>query len=1019
MTQFLGGGQALSGSIFDKLDTDSNGVLSEQEVQAFKEQISKAAGDDGKLSKQEAQGFMESLGIKGKVEGFYGFLNSMMSQSGKIKSSNSDTQNNTQTTDYNDGSSATVDIEGNIVTTQADGSAVKTDRNGNKLSEVHLIKAESGETEGTFTTEYGTDGTKSCDITDTAEKTETVTYNSEGNAATRDVLEKETSTHDFYDYDANGENPVLKTRIENEGKPEETATSFKYSEDGKISQTTTTPKGGEDVVTDYEYQTIDNPERGKAEVCTQTSGKGTENEIVRTEIKDELNMRRTVNTKTSETTTEENYKTCYDDQGNEYEVWAGETTRTKDGKTIKAFPDGDGVKTTVTVPGDDGCTVVTKTNGEGKNEYQSFTQNGKTTTVQYTPEGNTRTVMQVHENFDSISNTFGVSKEELLAANPDKKPNDFGPGASIVIPGEIPASEMVGRKDYEGVASDVKNYNNGLQKQHRQNNIKRLEDEVHLDPKTYTENGRKVILNEAVGTKTQTQEWSSGEKTTQNVTEWGNAQQYRVVGKTKGGEHYIVRDKNNGLHYANKDLTHIEHLSTEDMGNAVDFKNGKGKKIMVKHFDKEDAYDGQKEIMLTGKKDQYGNEYGVTDRGLEVIIDKKTGRGCYVGSKYDKKLQYTNKLENNTPELGAKVTEELTARIEDAQENLDDYLRHETWSEKAADRLTGYADDAWNAVSGKSLSDNTEKKVKNDLAEAKKQLQDLDKYKNNPELYAKKFEQTFGVPYDARKVTNYITANSEQKEEARIDAFGNGKISNILGRVDNYIDSQVKGGEAVEFGVTAGVTIATGGTGGTITQTVFSANRAYQGRLSTPQGNSRYGRTFSEGWDAQDWTHNIGKVALDAGVSYALKGNKAQKFIRGSWEIDSTAVKQSAKQCLKTGGKEGKAALAKNTATYVLNKAPNAINESLAEEYTKELGMAAIDGTSGLVTGNYDNLKYTAENSIISSVSDQLEFDANSIGSKIKNKAVKTAREKYVKPAVNNFARKTKGVISKGIKHIT
>jgi len=1006
VTRFRGGGSLQNTSIFDKLDTDGNGVLSENELEAFKKQIAQAAGDDGKLSDKEAAGFLKNLGIKGKVDGLYGFFNSITGQSDKIKSSVTDAKSSTQTTNYEDGTTAIVDKDGNIVTTQTDGSSVTTNRNGSKLSETHLIKADSGETQGTFKTEYDLNGNKTFETTDTAEKSETVAYNSQGNAITLDVLEKDTSTHDFYDYDANGENPVLKTRIENEGSAEETTTSFKYAQDGRISQTiTSAAQGGEDIVTDYEYSTAHDDVWGEGQTCTQITNKGKENESVRVETSNDNG--RTVVTKNSDGTTTEKYIIVYDEQHNEAECWAGETTTTPDGRTITAFPDGDGVKTTVTIPGETGCTIVTKTNGSGENEYQSFTQNGETTTVQYTPDGNTKTIMQSHETIDTICTRYGVSKDELLTLNSGKTPDDFGPGASIVIPGEIPASDMVGRKDYEGVADDVKNNNNELKRQHRQENINRLENEVYLDPKTYTENGQKVKMNEAVGLKEQYQGSSDGNFYTETVTEWGNEQQYQVVGKTKGGEHYIVRDKENQLYYANKELTHIEHLSTEEMGQSINFKKGTGQKRVVT-FDKEDSYGGKKEIMLTGKKDQYGNELAVDSRGHEVKIDKKTGRAFYVGSKYDTQLQSKNRLENNIPALGTSVTKALSSELDYAEDNLDDYLKHETYVEKALDKGASL----WN-------SENRESVVKEKFAQNRAKLAELDKYKNNPEQYAKKFEQTFGVPFDSRAVTNYLHANPEQKEEARIKAFGTGEISNMLGTVDAYIDSQIEGAQTLEDGSTLAANLLPGGTFVAVgLQAGFSADKAISGRLSAPADGSRYGHTLSE-WNAQDAVHNISTVALDAGVSYMMKGKKAKALTGGNWKISGEAMKQSAKQVLQTGGKEGKAALAKNTSSYVAKQSAKEASQALDEQFVKDAGMMVVDGTSGLVTGDYNEFKNTGENCITSSLGKQFETEGKGIVHKGAEKTAQKVNQKFVKPAVNKFGQKAKGVITRGLKHLT
>jgi len=910
-------------------------VLSEQEIQAFKAQIMNAAGDDGKLSNSEANAYLKSLGVNGKADNLYGFLNGVNASSENIVSSSEDKQNNAQTTDYTDGTTATVDKDGNIVTTYPDGRKVTTDRNGNKTAEEQTVQNSQGENY-TQRTEYDSSGNKEYEINSADAGTQTITYNTEGKEIAMDIVENETSTHEFYDYDENGE-PVLKTRIENEGTPKEASTGYTYGENGQIAQTTTTTKNGETFITDYEYSTVTNDLEDTGQVCTQTTNKGSADETVR--IETTFSDTRTVQTSSAGGTTTENYVTLTNN-GESYEVLKNQTTTTSDGKTINITNSDEGITTTVSIPGENGCTVVTRADEQGNNVSQTYTANGKTTTVQYTGDGNTYTYMQSQESVDDVCNRFGVTKEELFAANPDKKVSDYGPGAHIIIPGEVPATDMVGRKDYEGVVKDVNHNNAELA---RQNKINRLEQEVYLDPKTYTESGKTVTMTTPLKRVQKENQWGGG-SVTETEIEYGDRQQYQVVGKTKGGECYIVKDKNNELHYANKELTHIDLRTPENMGKAMAFKTGK-KELVT--FDHENNFGAKKEIVYTGETDRYGNKLGVTDQGFEVIVDKKTGRASYVGSKYADKLTYKSHLENDTSALAEQVTMQIGSELDFAQQQLDIYKDHETGSEKAADFISGI----WG-------SENRESVVRQDIAEARAQLASLEKYKNNPKLYAEKFKQTFGVKeYNPEYITEYFTAETpEAKEKARVKAFGNGKISNMMGRVDGYIDSQVAGGQVIETGFTTVVSVASGGAGLAV-GTAFEADRLAHGRYGSDD--SQYSASIIKNgeWNVSEWADeninadNAAKFALNAGAGYALKKTGVFENVSSLTRVSETHS-NALVQSVRTAAKNTSVATVKNAGkqavSYVGMNTANAVQESVIEEGFKNVVPSTAADISGL-----------------------------------------------------------------------
>ncbi len=109
-------------------------------------------------------------------------------------------------------------------------------------------------------------------------------------------------------------------------------------------------------------------------------------------------------------------------------------------------------------------------NSDGKKIKQEKTVDGETMTVEYDGKGNTKVIVQNREGFKSLSELFGVDKEELMELNKDKihtHPRTgrkfFLVGEEILIPREVEADEAIlkGRKDRAGAIQDWIDERNG------------------------------------------------------------------------------------------------------------------------------------------------------------------------------------------------------------------------------------------------------------------------------------------------------------------------------------------------------------------------------------------------------------------------------------------------------------------------------------------------------------------------------------------------------------------------------
>lgn len=890
-TLLRGGGNQQSASIFDKLDTDDNGVLSEKEIEAFKQQIAKAAGDDGKLSGKEAQNFLNGLGIKGNSQSVYGFLNATSAASKNIVSS--EENNNSTVTRYNNG---------NTMTTNQDGETVATDSGGNKIWEERPECDNQGEVY-TNRTEYAADGqTKTRETKTTDKGSLTIDYEADGTTPKQysGVVNNEdgSKTQEIYSrFDADN-NPLITQKTENfgtknaivtdytydeagnltrevstqgKGTISESRTAVNYNPDGTVAKTTQISGDSNPVVTDYSYS---NEVQGgfDTQVTTAVTNRGQENEVTTTERQTEVN--RTVETKDAKgNITTDGYDITTNENGETSEVWTGTKLQGTDGRTVSTYPTQDGnIESGISLP--DGTGVQTRTTQDGQPLWQTYTDSkGNETTALYTKDGNTVDTVQLHENMSSICGRYGVTQEQLLAANPELKAEDFKPGQKIVIPGIYQASDMAGRKDTAGVVKQSRHEARNATKE-------KMEQDLYLDPSTYTPNGRKVTLDVPSGTKEVKQGWGSGSVTTGTVLTYEKSE-FQVVGKAKDGNHYIVKD-DEGYYYANKDLTEISMTTKEEMGGAVFYKNGQHQKVKIDH----DAYGiSEKEIAYTGKTDEYGNKYGVDGSGRQVVIDKKTNTAYYADSMKANRLHNKNILENDTQAAAKAMTTRLSKEIAAAEEEFNNFLDHETAEQWTAD----VASHCWG-------SKNNEANVKKDIAESKRLMKTLNDVSDNEEMFNMQFKDTFGIPYDPRAVADYVTATTEEeRNELREKAFGTSPNADMMGRVDRYVSSSKQGGRVVR-GLVVGTVSAVPGVGGLAlgvgTAATFEANDWTNGQGHYTKENGDYGTSIGvDGWDKwkedQLTAKNAGKFALYS----AWEGAAAKAVSTGMKKAAGAAVK--------------------------------------------------------------------------------------------------------------------------------
>lgn len=226
-------------AIFDMVDTDKNGVLDENEIQKFKEQLETTAGNE-KLSKREAGRLLKQNNLKNinKKEVFQ-FVNQLAQNSENIEQSQVLEENGQKTIiiTYKDGSQETInpDKTTQIATTDLETKAVTTKfYNENKALTQESVVQQNGDSEVT-TFADNQPQQKTITLAD-GTKTTVIDYK-DGKEISSTVTEgATTSTFEYID----GKPRIIKKVVDkgNGGKAEST---YVYNENGSVTETTEEP----------------------------------------------------------------------------------------------------------------------------------------------------------------------------------------------------------------------------------------------------------------------------------------------------------------------------------------------------------------------------------------------------------------------------------------------------------------------------------------------------------------------------------------------------------------------------------------------------------------------------------------------------------------------------------------------------------------------------------------------------------------------------------------------------------
>ncbi len=227
-------------SIFDAMDTDKNGVLTQDEIQNFQQNIDTSG--DNKVSKKEAKKFLKSNNLnktvdKKELEKFLAEYNKNTENIEDV-SVTENANGKTVQIKYNDGTVETLnpDKTSQLVKTYENEVTTTKLLDENKK----LLKESSVNKDGdTVETEYENDGETLSKLVETKGDNSTVaiTLFKEGKPETKEV--KSGITKSYYSFDEEG-NEVLNSKIENEGIPaKEKRTEYKYNNDGTVIENIT------------------------------------------------------------------------------------------------------------------------------------------------------------------------------------------------------------------------------------------------------------------------------------------------------------------------------------------------------------------------------------------------------------------------------------------------------------------------------------------------------------------------------------------------------------------------------------------------------------------------------------------------------------------------------------------------------------------------------------------------------------------------------------------------------------
>lgn len=380
-------------SIFDKVDTDKNGILDDNEVSNFAQNIDNKKQNNF-LDKNEAKDFITNFGLtftnaKGKTErmkaeSMMQFLQEIQANTGEISSTREFTQDGVSYIEIknNDGSTETINTEDKSST------KVRQDSNGNTIEESYdankkLTSTKTTDSNGNVEqTDYSENGTpvKKTVTESGGTSVTTITYDESGKPETKEV--KRGTVTSNYEYDSEG-NERITSKVENQGNDTlEKTTTYEYSDNGNVIENITQPN---------------------KQITRTTNGDNLLSEVV------------VEGDKTTTTTYNETGKTEVVIQGDKTTT----TVFTDKGKTVNV------------TEGDN--STETAYNNEGFKLSEKVTINGQTYSAKFDGKGHGRLTMKAGETIESFAQRVGCKPSEIRRLNhfPGGIPQA---GQSIVVP---------------------------------------------------------------------------------------------------------------------------------------------------------------------------------------------------------------------------------------------------------------------------------------------------------------------------------------------------------------------------------------------------------------------------------------------------------------------------------------------------------------------------------------------------------------------------------------------------------
>lgn len=939
LTGFKGGikREQLSNSkmqtIFDKVDKNGDGVLTDTEIAQFKKDMQDTAKND-KLSNREAKNYLkngekpvDTKEVSGKD--MMSFLKEVDTISEKSKV---DRAEEVTTEDGKHHVVLTSDNENTIETIHTDDNTSTIQK---KDEENHTITTEEYDANHNITDKTVVDSSDAENI-----KTTTTEYNpaEKGETPTEKTI---TETSNGYkavtECDEKG-NPTVKTET-NENDKTKTTTEFQPAVDGQEVKPKKVTVEGEGLTSETNYN-----ENG--EPTTKHEVKGTvTSDYTYVDSNERLDHR--VENKGGGVTSELTYEYTDDKNYTETKVEAGKTTVTTfvDGKKSTIKDDNSETKITYTENGstevrteNNGNVSTTQLNNEGHRLTKTKTVDGKEYTLNYDGNGNTTgIIVQNGESPEAIAKKFGCSVAELRECNKDilNGKKYFDVGAEIKIPREIEPDTKVlrGRKSAEGAKAEFAR--DEQIRQQRRAEARAREEHLRNDLGLINHNGE--------GTKITGDYYNKGQKTRSvELTKVGDATHGRKIAQDKNGKLYVVAHNGVILKDSWAEVSaHREVIVTSNGGRvAVEGSRGDGHNRSI-------VYDGD------------GNTHVMSH-------DNKILKNDYVA-----RSDYADTVRTNKGTAKTATLDILDQQLANAEAAFNEQMAQDGWAGDVADGVSKI----WNNdyfLGGALNTGNTASQVRDEMRNYREGIKTLRNSKSQAEFNSN-FQKLYDVPYNENAVADYVQNPTEANYKK---AFG---TKNDIGtRVAKYNESQqtcaavVKTTAKVGAGIAIGAaTVATGGAAGLAIAAAGTAAASglieesdrtqvtgqykdANGNVVKTEGTFRKGTDHGQIWTDAAWDGasvlvggGIGKVAstvvkgstvLTAGGKTVEVLTKGQKIGRAGINVAGDAAFGAGQEYVQTGD-----VTLKGTA---INGATGLIGQGVVSGTTKKVGQKAKSSIS-------------------------------------------------------------------------